>query len=385
MGSHSPTPTPAAPAPETPAHFRRLLASLLAGKRPLKLGYGIAADLRRLFRAYPALIPPLPGGEASAASDLFVARGLLDLGPVLAGARPGAVARGLAGLAGCVLGRPLDKRTRMSDWERRPLGANQARGGLAGWRAGERLGSFLSFCPARAPRSLLTPPACLRPASPLSAAVLALLFFFCVSPSPVAKLGQVHYAALDAAVGVPLLVRMSGALLAAEGLLGRVSRPPPPSREPLLPGPPDSHQLALGGSPADSEKAGEYVAWWMAGATGPAPVDDASASEGLCPLGRFPYEHLLHETHVARADVPRHEGAPARAAAEAGSEGPDAEGRGQLGPSSKGGRAPVSAAKGPALVPVVLWPRGRPLEPAPAAPAGCGCSNSRCARPISTA
>ncbi|KAB1280317.1 Exonuclease mut-7-like protein [Camelus dromedarius] len=107
-----------------PRAFSRLVSQLLSEPSVMKLGYGMAGDLRSLGASYPAL--------AHAEKQL---RGSLDLlqvhkqmrvvdmpAPGVDGARG---PRGLSLLVQQVLGKPLDKTQQLSNWDRRPLGEGQ--------------------------------------------------------------------------------------------------------------------------------------------------------------------------------------------------------------------------------------------------------------------
>ena len=75
-----------------------LLERVFCAPQPLKLGYGLAADVKRLAAAHPKLKAPRAGVS-----------GMVDLARVVAVSRPGLVARGLSGLAEATLGLPLNK------------------------------------------------------------------------------------------------------------------------------------------------------------------------------------------------------------------------------------------------------------------------------------
>jgi uncharacterized protein with PIN domain/prolyl-tRNA editing enzyme YbaK/EbsC (Cys-tRNA(Pro) deacylase) len=92
------------------------LAPALCSADVPKLGYGVAADLVKAAQGAPRV------------AALAAARGMLDLRDAWRAARrEEPPAGGLAGASAVALGKPLDKRPRMSDWERRPLTAAQAR------------------------------------------------------------------------------------------------------------------------------------------------------------------------------------------------------------------------------------------------------------------
>ena len=87
-----------------------------ASTPPLVVGFGVVADVRRAASSAPrcAALRRLAGPR------------VVDLRDVWRSARGGEPPPGgLAGAAAAALGRPLDKRPRMSDWERRPLSATQ--------------------------------------------------------------------------------------------------------------------------------------------------------------------------------------------------------------------------------------------------------------------
>ena len=102
-------------ATQCPAALSQTLEAALGG--PLLLGVGVANDLAKCAADWPAV--PAFASRAARPVDLRLAwraaRG--------EEAPPG----GLAGAARVALGKPLDKRPRMSDWERRPLSDVQRR------------------------------------------------------------------------------------------------------------------------------------------------------------------------------------------------------------------------------------------------------------------
>jgi hypothetical protein len=87
-----------------------------ASSSPLIVGFGVVADVRRAASSAPCC----------AALRRLVGPRVVDLRDAWRTARGGEPPPGgLAGAAAAALGRPLDKRPRLSDWERRPLSATQ--------------------------------------------------------------------------------------------------------------------------------------------------------------------------------------------------------------------------------------------------------------------
>ena len=87
-----------------------LLSSLFTNSTILKLGFGISGDFKRLESSYPEC-------EMYAFSSL---NSIYDIASA-----PIAKGRGLSAVSSEVLGKSLDKRFQMSDWQRRPLSEDQ--------------------------------------------------------------------------------------------------------------------------------------------------------------------------------------------------------------------------------------------------------------------
>lgn len=134
-------------AADSPAALSQALEPLLATSPApaLLLGYGVVADVAKCGASYPH-VPALaqlgrPGGCRA-----------LELRDLYRHARPSASPLnavplgGLSGLCDAVLGRPMDKRPRMSDWERRPLTSAQMRYAALDAHAAVRL--LHALCPA---------------------------------------------------------------------------------------------------------------------------------------------------------------------------------------------------------------------------------------------
>ena len=106
--------------------WERLVRDYFANKSVGILGFGLRGDFQVMAKSMPAVF-----GELEARSESVLDVEMLEkrLTGVSAGGlvdRPFATDRGgLAGLVEAVLGRPLDKRDQMSDWDKRPLSANQ--------------------------------------------------------------------------------------------------------------------------------------------------------------------------------------------------------------------------------------------------------------------
>ena len=115
-----------------PALLSQTLEAALGG--PLLLGVGVSNDLAKCAADWPAV--PAFASKAARPVDLRLAwraaRG--------EEAPPG----GLAGAARTALGKPLDKRPRMSDWERRPLSEVQRRYAANDAHAALRIWHFLT-------------------------------------------------------------------------------------------------------------------------------------------------------------------------------------------------------------------------------------------------
>jgi uncharacterized protein with PIN domain/prolyl-tRNA editing enzyme YbaK/EbsC (Cys-tRNA(Pro) deacylase) len=115
-----------------PALLSETLEGALGG--PLLLGVGVAQDLAKCAADWPAV--PAFASTSARPVDLRLAwraaRG--------EDAPPG----GLAGAARAALGKPLDKRPRMSDWERRPLSETQRRYAANDAHAALRIWHFLT-------------------------------------------------------------------------------------------------------------------------------------------------------------------------------------------------------------------------------------------------
>ena len=88
------------------AAFYSLLSTLFQASSIVKLGFGLAGDFKRLEASYPSC-PFYAFSSLCNATDIA-------LSPLCKG-------RGLASVSLEVLGRPLDKRSQLSDWQRRPL------------------------------------------------------------------------------------------------------------------------------------------------------------------------------------------------------------------------------------------------------------------------
>ena len=78
----------------------------------LKVGFGLAEDFRKLRAAHPSL-----GAVCSA----HPVRELADFYKALKGKFKASQPPGLSHLAKDILGKPLDKRMRLTNWARRPL------------------------------------------------------------------------------------------------------------------------------------------------------------------------------------------------------------------------------------------------------------------------
>mmetsp|Transcript_27850 Transcript_27850/g.89419 ORF Transcript_27850/g.89419 Transcript_27850/m.89419 type:complete len:250 (+) Transcript_27850:487-1236(+) len=102
--------------PSSAAHLQAALGALFASPRLLKVGFGLAADLRVVRSAHGSLRCCCAPSAVSPSVDL------VNEWRKLRGA--GAVSS-LSALCATVLGAPLDKRCCLSNWGRRPLAAQQ--------------------------------------------------------------------------------------------------------------------------------------------------------------------------------------------------------------------------------------------------------------------
>ncbi|KAL1523001.1 hypothetical protein AB1Y20_017964 [Prymnesium parvum] len=104
---------------ECAAALRDVVHALMTAKGLLKIGFGLADDLRKLREAHPSLASV---GVAAPIRELAVfCTSWLERRPTK-GLTPG-----LSQIAEEVLGRPVDKRVRLTNWARRPLTASQRR------------------------------------------------------------------------------------------------------------------------------------------------------------------------------------------------------------------------------------------------------------------
>eukprot|EP00898_Chlorokybus_atmophyticus_P005967 jgi/Chlat1/6371/Chrsp44S05836 len=95
------------------AELDSVLESVFCQPKPVKLGYALSGDVRHLASSYASL------------RCFQTVEGLLDLRAFWSAQYPQHNVRGLSGLAQVCCGLPLNKKMRLSDWERRPLSPAQ--------------------------------------------------------------------------------------------------------------------------------------------------------------------------------------------------------------------------------------------------------------------